>query len=254
MVGAVASLLMLGMRPVLAADGHTECLADLEELASFVAANDGDAEAERIDHNRTISEAYDAARMAATQADAYGSCEKILRSYLWVWRPRRLTLMSSQELDVELAQDRMFKKMAADRPGPDRYAPTFKVLDQDAVALTLPRFEGRSKAAIDQLFKDHRAELAAHKHWIINVRGNHGGSNAAYTALLPWLLDASSVGNNHAWRATAANVAAYEEACGLPLAQADCAEDAGRALRAMKDAQPGSYADGSSSSACPATI
>jgi hypothetical protein len=226
-----------------ASNEPASCLADLEEIAKFLPANDTGAGAELADHGAAIESAFRKARADAAQAVDGTACEAVLRAYLKSWRPGHLALASGDPASVFGPAPSAKGKDEA-RPAADPRAPAFKVLDKQTVMLSFGTFDGRYKPAVEALLAAHRAELESHKHWIIDVRNNNGGSDSTYAPLLPWLMDTAYVAYNMEWLATPANARAQGEICQLLGDRETCEKDLAPIARAMQAAAPGSYVAG----------
>jgi hypothetical protein len=216
------------------------CLADLEEIAKFLPANDSGASVELAHHGAAIDEALRKARADAAQAADDAACELVLRAYLKAWRPGHLTLATGDPAAVFGQAPAVKGKDEANTPADPR-APAFKVLDKQTVLLSLGTFDGRYKPAVEALLAAHRAELESHKHWIIDVRNNNGGSDSTYSPLLPWLMDTEYVGHGVEWLATPANARAQVEVCQMIGDREACEKSLAPVARAMQAAPPGSY-------------
>lgn len=225
---ACLALLLLWGSPCFADEIGAQCLADLDDVRTFLENNDASIGWEW--NRRVIGEAYQSAQLAAPQATEDAMCEKILRSYLWAIRKEHLELLNNREFSA-LAPDAARSNSAlGEKQVDERGAPLFRELDKDTILLRFPSFDYRFEVRIAELLEAHRAELAAHKHWIIDVADNVGDADAAYAPLLPWLLDAESLGNNRQWLVTPANISANEEACDLFVRQKNCRANANAVL------------------------
>jgi C-terminal processing protease CtpA/Prc len=104
--------------------------------------------------------------------------------------------------------------------------------------LTLPSFADGYRNALLNLLAGQRAELTSHSRWIIDVRGNDGGSDSTFEPLLPWLLPDGYVVAQAEWWVTAYNIAAQSRVCPL-IAPRDrqCAAFARQAIERMRTAK-----------------
>jgi hypothetical protein len=233
---ACLALLVLYGSPCLADDVGARCRADLEDIHGFMEPNDAGYVMEARYHGRMISEAYELAQLAAPQATQDTMCEKILRNYLWTIRKEHLALLNNREFAALARSAAGGGSAPGGTQGDERNAPGFRELDKDTILLRFPSFDQRWQDRIADLLKAHRAELASHKHWIVDIAGNSGGVDEAYAPLLPWLLDEESLGNNREWLVTPANISANEAACDLFVQQQNCRENANAVLATMRKA------------------
>jgi|GEM_PF-1047469 len=231
---ACLALLVLYGSPCTADDVGARCRADLEDIHSFMEPNDAGYVMEAVDHGRMISEAYELAQLAAPQVTQDTTCEKILRNYLWTIRKEHLALLNNRELAALARIAAGSSNAPGGTHGDERNAPSFRELDKDTILLRFPSFDQRLQDRIAGLLTTHRAELASHKHWIVDIAGNSGGVDEAYAPLLPWLLDEESLGNNRQWLLTPANISANEAACDLFVQQQNCRENANAVLATLR--------------------
>jgi hypothetical protein len=214
------------------------CAGDLEEIAAFLPLNDSGAAAAIADHGARIDAALLRARADAGQATDKATCDAFLKTYLRTWRRGHLVLGN---WPWKAGMPMNGSAAAALSSQADTRAPAFQVLGKQTVLLRLGSFGERYQSAIETLLTAHRAELAAHPYWIIDVRNNDGGSDSAYGALLPWLMDSEYVSHNVEWLVTPANLQAQEEICSTMNDAASCVASVAPVLQAMRGAAPASY-------------
>lgn len=211
------------------------CLADVEDAAAFLAENDAGAADALADHGPAIRTAFDKARAATAQVSTKLDCGKLLTAYLHAWRPDHIGVRSAQDTPAATA-----KAVAADTT-PDPRAPRFQVLGKDTILLVLPTFDDAQAPAVRQLVKEQRAALASHRNWILDVRGNGGGSDNTYAPLLGWILDGDLRGYGTEYLATPANIAAQEAVCKVVSDPARCSAQLDPIIARMRAAPAGSF-------------
>ncbi|MHC9511452.1 S41 family peptidase [Kangiella sp. M94] len=69
----------------------------------------------------------------------------------------------------------------------ERSEPYFKILSDSTGYIRIPSFSYENKAKIDSLVEDNLGLIIARENLIIDIRGNGGGSDASYSALIPLL-------------------------------------------------------------------
>lgn len=214
------------------------CLADLEDAARYIAANDAGASGLLADHEGTITRAFDKARadIAAAPVLDDARCEAILSGYLRAWRPGHLNVKTKTKATAA-AKPAQAGAQAADDPK----APRFRVLSKDTVLLTFGHFHDRYAARVRQLIADHRAELASRPNWIIDVRDNGGGADGTYRPLLGWLLDGEFPNYTVEFLVTPDNIKRQEEVCPQMSDPAACTATLGPVIEAMRTAKAGTY-------------
>jgi hypothetical protein len=230
---ALSMLLSLWLGSALAAgDDAGKCAADLEDLATYLPVNDAGASAELAHHRTAIDAALSKARADAARLTDPAACEGFLNAYLSAWRPGHLWVMSNQAASAigNVSQEKT-----------DPRAPTLEVLDKDTVLLSLGSFYSQYQGPLEAILKTRRAELVSHKHWIIDVRKNDGGSDSTYASLLPWLVDGEITVHNVEWLATPANARAQEDICEVVGDRASCLQQLAPIIAAVRGGAPGSW-------------
>jgi|SRR5271157_3370609 len=122
------------------------CVKDLEVIPGFLLENDTGAK----DHlaqlgQKHFDDAFVAAKAAAMQVPDAAACQQVLTRYLKAWRK----------------------------------GPAIRVLSGKTILLTLKSFEDHTREPLIALLKRDHEELATHPNWIIDVRGNGGGSDSS---------------------------------------------------------------------------
>lgn len=216
------------------ASGMASCRADLDDIAAFLPLNDSGA----ADALARRGAAIDAAlRTARTQVAALPAgpasalaCDAILDAYLRAWRPGHLSVST------------LAAAKAPAPAGPDARLPRLELLGQDTLLLVLPSFKDSYRAPLQALLDARRADLESHAYWIVDVRGNGGGSDLTYAPLLPWLLDGDYLEHRLDYLATPVNIQAQEAICTRMAEPAACRSALAPAIAAMRAASPGSFA------------
>lgn len=90
--------------------------------------------------------------------------------------------------------------------------PSWRALGDDASVLVIPSFDDGWLDPIRELVAAHAPELSSRETLIIDVRGNGGGSDICYAALLPWVLDGPVEEVGSRLLATPENASYWEEA------------------------------------------
>jgi hypothetical protein len=243
------------------AEAPGACLADLEDAARYIAANDAGAPGLLADHEAAITRAFDKARadIAAAPPLDDARCKAILRSYFRAWRPGHLGVETRKPESVPISAP-VSTPISGGKPAPagtpaaaqpaapqaaqqadDPKAPRFKLLGKDTVLLSFGQFNDRYAARVRQLIADHRAELASHPNWIIDVRDNGGGADGTYKPLLGWLLDGELPHHTVEFLVTPDNIKRQEEVCPQLSNPAACMTSLGPVIEAMRAAKPGTY-------------
>ncbi|WP_199140302.1 S41 family peptidase [Pedobacter sp. ASV12] len=88
---------------------------------------------------------------------------------------------------------------------------SIKPLSSQTLLISLPSFDYAEKKNVDSLMKKYEAELLATPNWIIDMRGNMGGSDFTYSPFLPYLYTNPIATWVSEYWATADNIAIYEQ-------------------------------------------
>jgi hypothetical protein len=219
-----------------------QCVADLEDMNAFIEANDAGAADALADHGPALRQALDKARHDAAQAPDMKTCGRLLHGYARTWRPGHIAVAPTPGNETK-EETKVEQPVAAAnaQPAVDPMAPRYRVLGRNTVLFTIPTFDDRYAPMMKQLVADHRAELASHKNWIIDVRDNGGGSDVTYEPLMGWLLDGDLRGFRTEYFVTPANIKAQEEICAQTSDPAHCNKEMDPILAKMRTAAPGSF-------------
>jgi len=212
------------------ADVRAACKADLEALPAYLDVNDAGVRSSIEQGGMSLSsrnvERYNREASEVTNDE---QCDNVIRSYLRSVRRGHLELQS----------------MLASHSGSDEPAARaeFRVtaLDRDIAVMRLPSFDADAASQIGALLKQRRNVLRSHRSWIIDVRGNAGGSDLAWQSLMPYFNVRSTTTFGVEFLATPDNIqstvrmldAAAPGSGAVPLLQATVAK--------MRNAAPGSY-------------
>jgi hypothetical protein len=153
-----------------------DCLRDLEAIPAFLLANDaGMQQPATPDELAKRQAALEAARRGAAGVQDDGQCTAVLQTYLRAWRRGHLFVHA-----VKANEGRVSAPAAS--------MPMIEMLSPTTALITVPSFFNAAHAPLTALIEQHRQELQARPNWIVDVRGNGGGSDITYAPLLPWLM------------------------------------------------------------------
>ncbi|HVW06984.1 MAG TPA: S41 family peptidase [Bryobacteraceae bacterium] len=217
------------------------CIADLESLPGFLLENDAGAR----DHlaqfgQKHFDDALAEARTAASQIRGNASCAPVLNKYLRAWRRGHLSVEDIPGASNAAAAPRQPAPQTPPQNPED--APAIEILSAKTLRLTLKSFQPWNREPLAALIAAHRADLESHPNWIVDVRGNPGGSDSSYFPLRPWLMPDEIVDANTEVLATPANIEGWTHACAL-LAPGDteCEKSLSGGIERMRNAAPGTY-------------
>jgi len=191
------------------------CIQDLDALPGFLLENDTGAP----DHlaqfgQKHFDDALAEAKSAALQIRGNASCAPVITKYLRAWRRGHLWVEDIVAAPPAAAPEQSAKDAPVLHP---TTAPTIEILSTKTLRLTLKNFEPYNRDALIALIEAHHEDLAAHPNWIVDVRGNGGGSDSSYEPLMPWLMPDGVANAGTAILATPANIAGWTRICALML-------------------------------------
>jgi hypothetical protein len=216
------------------------CAMDLEIIPGFLLENDTGAKVHAAQFGQKhFDDAFLEAQKSAAQAPDASACDIVLRRYLKAWRKGHLGLQSLNPTPV--ASDAQATSARAARIS-DVKEPQLRELSRQTMLLTLSSFANQHRAQLVALLTRHHKELAKHRNWIIDVRGNGGGSDSSYQPLLPWLLPDETATVGAEWLSTPANIRGQEQVC-AQFAPGDvlCEKEAKTAVTRMRSVATGQY-------------
>lgn len=208
------------------------CESDLLRLDTFIRHNDAGAP----DHLQQKGELFfndwlAQHKLKAQQTRSPEACAALLKAYLKGWRATHLELV---EVDGEKINGADAKATSSKRL---KAQPRVYSLSASTLVIELPNFRLPYAEAISELIKSRSKALKSHRNWIIDVRGNTGGSELSYYPLLAYMLNNKSLLFEIEWRVTAANIRAQQTVCELYAQGEACLE----IVKAMRQTEPGSY-------------
>ncbi len=128
------------------------------------------------------------ARERAAKSTTAGECNRILYDYLRLFKDGHLSVVW---LDANGKQVENLRRMFGNPESPAAAnwsdEPSGRILSSKTFLITVPDFDLSHKAALDALIRQQDAEIKSRPNLILDVRGNSGGSTAAYSSLRPLL-------------------------------------------------------------------
>lgn len=216
------------------------CAKDLEDIPGFLLENDTGAR----DHLAQFGQKYfdDAlaeAKSTASQIRGNASCAPVISKYLRAWRRGHLGVEDTTAAPVASAPQQSAEEMSAQHL---KSAPTIEILSTKTLRLTLKNFEPYNRDALIALIKARHEDLEGHPNWIIDVRGNGGGSDGSYQPLMPWLMPDEVASASAEILATRANIEGWTRICALDApGDPECQKSLSDPIARMRKAAPGAY-------------
>lgn len=234
-VSAAVVLSCLDPRISAAAPETSPCLEDLQSIPDFLKANDPGVRDKLLKSAPRRFEAdFERAQVEASAAHNDVDCSRALNDYLHGYRRGHLSV-------EEIGSPSDLAAGAVGKAGVSvttERAPRLDFPSRDTALLTIPSFDEAYRLPLASLLDQRRRLLASHPNWIIDVRGNGGGSDSTYEPLLAWLLPSGYVETQAEWWVTAANIEGQERVCPI-VAPGDlsCTTSMAEAVKRMRGAK-----------------
>lgn len=232
-------MVMVMLAQAEAATVSEECVSDLASIPPFLLANDAGAKDELAQWGQPhFDAAFSQARIEASHAQDAAACNGALNAYLKSWRKGHLRVGDIPRTDARSETE----SKQSPASGAIRSPPTVTLLSKQTALLTVPSFANEYRQPLIDLLEENRKALATHTNWIIDVRGNGGGSDTSYYPLLPWLMPDEKVEIGAEWLATPANIEGQERVCAVVApGDKECETFAADAVKRMRTVSSGTY-------------
>ena len=215
-----------------------DCRIDLQALPVYLIENDAGAAAHMeqfgaAHFEKAMSEAF----LEIDHFDSHTDCESILNKYLQAWRKGHLRVKTNPTAVKEPVPGSVSKAIYPDAP-----APRIEKLSKQSILLSIKSFDSSQLKNMVNLLHHSHSTLATHPFWIIDVRGNDGGSDSTYEPLLNWLLADQIVDTGVTVLATPGNIEANQLICKrFGSQESDCQKWTAPIIARMQAVPSGSY-------------
>jgi hypothetical protein len=215
------------------------CVKDLEVIPGFLLENDTGAKEHLAQFGQKhFDDAFAEAKSAAMKVSDDDGCWQVLHQYLRAWRKGHLEVSPVLLVSTKPAAGTPPATTAA---APREDGPKFQILSRKTILLTLKSFNPQNRAPLIALLKRNHAALAKHSNWIIDVRGNGGGSDSAYDPVLAWLLPDETISVGAMWLATPANLVGHRNFCAtFAPGDSECEKELNETIARTRNAPTGS--------------
>lgn len=181
---------------------------------------------------KTIDAATRLARRAAMTATTTEDCVRILNKWARVFKDKHVSaLMLDKDGRPTICNAAKEAKTSHSPAVAWSFEPTARVLSDETFLITVPSFAIRYKPGLDALTKKYDAEIKRRPNLILDLRGNGGGSDLAFSSLVPYLYTQPLVTVGSDILVTRENADSWE-ALLTPISAAEKRAPTGR-LRAM---------------------
>jgi hypothetical protein len=224
---------LLGVQPAQASLPGDACIDDIEALTGFLQANDAGAQQPVAPIEQALRDAaLKTARGDARSAQDDAQCAAVVRTYLRAWRKGHLSVQPTKQGD------------ASETPSEKPRLPSLELLSPRTALIVIPSFAPSAREPLAALLGKERRRLESRPNWIVDVRGNDGGSDATYAPLLPWLMSDGWIEVSEKVFVTPSNLRAEESVCDLfAPGDAECVRIADATVRRMRSVPAGSWVE-----------
>jgi hypothetical protein len=187
--------LLLVFIPLLSFSQQCDCLLNFDYTVSHVKSDYAGFNDKIKSSNKKAFEKFTAVlRKRALAANNVDSCYVILKTWTNYFKDNHLRAQLDwkyREKYPETAKrlNQQFAKTKHISPSTEKLESktSLKILDDKTVLLSLPSFLWNEKRNIDSLLKTYELQLKKLPNWIIDLRGNDGGTDYAFDGLMPYL-------------------------------------------------------------------
>jgi hypothetical protein len=186
-------------------------------------------------------------RRKALTSNETDSCYLILRTWTNFFNDRHLRVQMDwryreKNPDAVKRLNAFFKKPAPYSVSRDSLSSQSSIdsLSPVTLLIRLPSFEWSEKRIIDSLIKSNEMVMAKTSNWIIDIRGNSGGTDYAFSSLLPFLYTTPVKTYPDEFRSSKTNIEILQESLKDESVSTQAKEFTVRLIGLMK-AQPTGY-------------
>jgi hypothetical protein len=197
---------------------NCDCLVNFDYTTSHIADSySGYSDKVKIKNLKEFNHFTEQLRQRAAKATGTDSCYVILKTFVNYFKDQHLRVQLDWRYRKKYPEQvKQLNKLFANKPAlpaSDEKIDNqtgIKQLSANTVLLRLPSFEWSEKKIIDSLFKANYENLKKIPNWIIDVRGNGGGTDYAFNSLLPYIYANPIFIKPDEYRSSANNIAVLE--------------------------------------------
>jgi len=187
--------ILITLLPLLSTAQQCDCLLNFDYMVSHVKSDyAGFNDKIKVTNKKAFEKFTNSLRKKAVAAKSVDSCYVILRSWTNYFKDSHLRVQLDwryREKYPEVVKflNARFAKPKNNPVSIEKLDPktNFKILDDKTALLRLPSFEWSEKKNIDSLLKTYNQQLMKLPNWIIDLRGNTGGTDYAFSGLMPYI-------------------------------------------------------------------
>ncbi|MEJ5996236.1 S41 family peptidase [Pedobacter sp. Du54] len=181
--------------PFISAAQQCDCAINFDYMVSRVGSDyAGFNDKIKVTNKKAFEKFTNSLRKNAVAAKSVDSCYVILRSWTNYFKDSHLRVQLDWRYREKYPEVAKFLNARFAKPKNSPVSiekldskTNFKILDDKTVLLRLPSFEWSEKKNIDSLLKNYNQQLMKLPNWIIDLRGNTGGTDYAFSGLMPFI-------------------------------------------------------------------
>lgn len=187
--------LLILLLPLIASAQQCDCLLNFDYMVSHVKLDYAGFKDKVNGSNKKAFEKFTTSlRKSAMGAKNVDSCYVILRTWTNYFRDHHLRVQLDWRYrqkypDVAKLLNARFAKPKPIPISTEKLTSktNLKILDDQTVLFRFPSFEWSEKKNIDSLLQVNQQQLKKMSNWIIDLRGNDGGTDYAFAGLMPYI-------------------------------------------------------------------
>jgi len=196
-----------------------DCLANFDTMVNRVTASyAGFPDKVKKETRKDFNAFTKRLRQKAQTSNITDSCYLLLRTWTNYFKDRHLRVQldwryREKNPDAVKRLNALLSKPAVSPPPDEVLSTTSSItkLGPSTLLIRLPSFEWNQKGIIDSLLKGNETWLSETSNWIIDIRGNSGGTDYAFSNLLPFIYTTPVKTYPDEFRSSKSNIEILEE-------------------------------------------
>jgi hypothetical protein len=198
---------------------NCDCLVNFDQVTSQVKSNYAGYNDKITSRNRKeFAHFTKTLREKSANTSGTDSCYVLLKTWTNYFKDQHLRVQldwryKRKHPESVIAISKRFVKVQASPIYKDKNNghAAIESLSQNTLLFKLPSFEWSEKEVIDSLVKLHKNEFSIMKNWIIDLRGNSGGTDYTFDFLLPYLYTNPLIMKPDEYWSSPGNIEIYKE-------------------------------------------
>ena len=159
------------------------CPSEFAQMVEIIAVDYAGYKDKIHGKENEFAEHTDKLKFAASQAESFNACSKILWQYISWFKDGHLNIsVTEPKTTNQVPQNASVEDFSSQK---DSSKPSLELLDENTALLKIPSFNLNYKPTLDALLKQNHEKLVSTRTLIIDLRGNGGGGDSTYENLIP---------------------------------------------------------------------